>query len=116
MTIETKISKLEKELDKLRELKKEKDARKMVTCGRCKKKSQIRKVTYIQTYWYVKPYSCTGGDYWCMGEGQFICPKCGVRNRLLSDEAKKWVNYKKLFAKIEDDYKDNAKRPPSVNI
>ena len=49
-------------------------------CGRL---SAIHTIEYIRTHWYVRPYSCTGGDYWNEGEGQFICPKCGYRNRLI---------------------------------
>lgn len=56
--------------------------RKTVRCGGCGKSTQIGKLTYIQTHWYVRPYSCNGGDYWKEGEGQYDCPKCGTRNRL----------------------------------
>lgn len=42
----------------------------------------VRDVTYIQTHWYTGPYGCSGGDYWSRGEGQFMCPDCGHRNRL----------------------------------
>lgn len=42
----------------------------------------IGELTYIQTHWYVSPHGCTGGDYWNEGEGAFVCPSCGHRNRL----------------------------------
>jgi len=48
----------------------------------CGKRTQIRKLEYIQTHWYESPYGCNGGDLWHEDEGQFDCPKCGVRNRL----------------------------------
>lgn len=49
----------------------------------CGAKLSINRLQYIQTHWYVRPYSCTGGAYWTAGEGAFICPECGFRNRLL---------------------------------
>jgi hypothetical protein len=42
----------------------------------------VKELTYIQTHWYTEPSGCTGGDYWNQGEGQFVCPKCGEKNRL----------------------------------
>lgn len=42
----------------------------------------VGQIVYIQTHWYTPPSGCSGGDYWNNGEGQFICPKCGVENRL----------------------------------
>ena len=46
---------------------------------------RIRELTYIQTHWYEEPYGCTGGDCWHESEGQWICPKCGHRNRLFDE-------------------------------
>jgi hypothetical protein len=51
-----RIAELESELSELREQEAAKKSRKFVTCGKCKKKSQIGKITYIQTHWYVEPY------------------------------------------------------------
>ncbi len=48
-------------------------------CGRILAPGQV---TYIMTHFYISPYGCTDGDYWKEGEGAFICPKCGARNRL----------------------------------
>jgi hypothetical protein len=58
-------------------------SRKMVQCAACGKRSRVSGVDYIQTLYYERPYGCTGGDRWHEGEGCFLCPKCGVRNRLL---------------------------------
>lgn len=38
--------------------------------------------TYVRTHWYTQPYSCTEGDYWNVGDGEVICPKCGAWTRL----------------------------------
>lgn len=51
-----RIAELESELSDLREKEMAKKSRKFVTCGKCKKKSRIGKITYIQTYWYVHPH------------------------------------------------------------
>jgi hypothetical protein len=56
----------------------------------CGARLSTARLQYIRTHWYVQPYSCTGGDYWNVGEGNFYCPKCGHRNRLgFRDEREK---------------------------
>lgn len=70
----------------------------------CKAWHAIKDLTYIQTHWYTEPHSCTGDDYWNEGEGQWICPTCGHRNRLYATpevEAMKW-----RFAGVEKVYKE----------
>jgi hypothetical protein len=42
----------------------------------------INTLEYIQTHWYVEHDVLGDGDYWNTDEGQFICPKCGMKNRL----------------------------------
>lgn len=42
----------------------------------------VKDIVYIQTYYYIQPHGCTGGDYWATGEGNWDCPACGGRNRL----------------------------------
>lgn len=83
-----KIEEIDKEIEELREKKASLLSKTLVKCtsnnhGKgCDKRTQIGKLIYIQTYWYVRPYSCAEGDYWKEGEGQFDCIKCGHRNRL----------------------------------
>jgi len=48
----------------------------------CGAEHVISELEYIQTHWYEEPYGCTGGAMWHEGEGNFICPSCGHRNRL----------------------------------
>lgn len=103
------------EVKRLRELEKQLAAERFVQCGECKKRSKIKSVVFIQTHWYVPPRGCTEGAYWNPGEGQFICPKCGIRNRLLSDESKKLNEIKGCFAEVKDDY-DHNQHYPFVNI
>lgn len=55
--------------------------RKLLTCSHCERRTRVGDLVYIQTYYYVTPWGCTGGDYWAPGEGQYECPKCRRRNR-----------------------------------
>lgn len=48
----------------------------------CGQRSLFSKWKFIQEYYYVAPYSCTGGDYWLPGESKLVCPKCGHVNRV----------------------------------
>lgn len=70
----------------------------------CGAELKISELEYIQTHWYVGPYSCTGGDYWNEGEGKFRCPKCGYLNRLYQrPEVEK---LKRFFKSVKDTYRD----------
>lgn len=62
----------------------------------------VSDLVYIQTRWYIEPYSCTGGDYWNMGEGQFVCPKCGAKNSLY--ERPEVEGLKQYFKSVQDKY------------
>jgi hypothetical protein len=64
----------------------------------------IRDLIYIQTHWYVRPYSCSEGDYWNAGEGNFLCPQCGHRNRLY--ERKDIEALKRHFYGVTDEHAD----------
>lgn len=68
----------------------------------CGASLRVSDLTYLQTHWYTEPYSCTGGDYWNQGEGQFICPKCGAKNRLY--ERSEVEKLKKYFKAVENKY------------
>lgn len=54
-----------------------------VTNG-CGRKIAVKNLEYIQDYWYTEPHGCSEGDYWNLGEGQFVCPHCGRLNRLFA--------------------------------
>lgn len=81
-----------------------------IRCAKCEAIHPIAEQTYIQTHWYTSPYGCNGGDYWNLGEGQWICPSCGFYNRFedCTERACKLfykpeiVALKKFFAKVED--------------
>lgn len=78
----------------------------LVKCGPnnygkgCGQALEIGELEYIQTHWYTSPSGCSGGDYWNQGEGQFLCPHCGHRNRLYNKpEIEK---LKRLFKSVVD--------------
>lgn len=104
--IEKKLEVVEKKRQFLRAAQAEALGRKTVTCttsssGKgCGRRSQIRTLTYIQTHFHVPPYSCTEGDYWTAGEGQFDCPKCDNRNRLY--DRPEVMELKRYFGGIKD--------------
>lgn len=71
----------------------------------CGAEFPVGDLTYIQTQFYVKPYSCTGGDYWKNGEGQFKCPACGRINRLIF-ERENLTSLKDFFKDVVVERKD----------
>lgn len=114
------IEKLKRELEKEEAKQEAANGRKKFLCA-CKSMHSINQCFAIQTHWYVRPHGCTGGDYWNSGELQIICPKTGIRNRLLYDSYYKveWnkrhdhdysadiqfkYQYKHLFKKVIDEY------------
>jgi hypothetical protein len=55
--------------------------KKTIKCEHCEKRTQIGKATIISENSYVRPYSCSGGDYWQFREYLFVCLKCCKTNR-----------------------------------
>lgn len=115
--ISARIYELRQQICELEAARDDLDGRTLVQCLTsnhgigCGAKFQIRKLQYLRTHRHVPPRGCSEGDYWKEGEGQFVCPKCGVRNRLLAmlgqpghDQAREDVcRLKKLFASIKDE-------------
>lgn len=113
---------LEAELEKAEKGLEAKRASRRILC-QCGKKHAIKDLHLIKTHWYVKPYSCSGGDYYVEGEFNFVGP-CGVRNRLLFDDYSVDYNkrddigvaaeptfkhlYRYLFKSSEDEYGDKS--------
>jgi hypothetical protein len=63
---------------------------------------EIGQLEYIQTHWYERPYSCTGGAEWHPGDGEFICLHCNHRNRLYDRPEIEKLKY--LFKSVKDEY------------
>lgn len=78
-----------------------------VTTGKgCGAMHPVGHLEYIQTHWYVEPHGCTGGDYWREGEGQWVCPTCGHRNRLYASPAA--TALKPSFKAIRDEHDERS--------
>jgi hypothetical protein len=108
--LETKLASLQKEVEETKNLLTEEKKKILIECiggtpyGKgCGRKIQVKNLVYIQTHWYTPPHGCTGGDYWNKGEGRFICPHCGIKNRLYN--RKEIESLKDLFKNVEDEYK-----------
>lgn len=88
--VRSQIAEYLKLVDALRDLEKKYLGRRRVVCmgwtpgskDGCGTALHIKDLTYIQTLWYVEPFSCSGGDYWNNGNGEFVCTNCGALNRL----------------------------------
>ena len=95
-----------------------------IPCESCKGRHAIKDLVAIQTHWYTRPHGCTGGDYWNVGEMQFICPETGVRNRLLfNNDDVPWEDrraysndpeaqfrriYTPLFREVREEHEENT--------
>jgi hypothetical protein len=110
------IREIEKKLEDLdrqrKELEKQRDdllRKTLIACkgnihGKgCGAALEIGELTYIQTHWYEEPHGCTGGDCWHQGEGEFDCPRCGLRNRLY--DRKDYEELKHLFKDVKNEHK-----------
>lgn len=73
-----------------------------IECAYCKRSFCINELVYIQTHWYVQPYSCNEGDYWKEDRGEFDCIACLRRNRLSDRETGMKLKY--LFKGVTDEY------------
>jgi hypothetical protein len=67
----------------------------------CGKRTQIGKLEYIQLWYYVPPRGCTEGDYHVPSDGEFICIKCGHKNRLWNRP--KIMELKRYFKSIVEE-------------
>lgn len=86
MIIADTTSKREKEInleiDSLYKEREEIKSRKTFKCTECGKRTQLKKLTVVKAHYYIRPYSCTGGDYWAFSNEYYvICPKCDVAVR-----------------------------------
>lgn len=118
MSLESQLERIDKERKKIETKIEKRNSNKTIKCS-CEEMHKIKDLDLIQTYWYEEPYSCNAGDHWIAGELQFVCPKTGMRNRLLFnnydvsyenrdkyefDPASQFSrNYKRLFKSVTDD-------------
>jgi ribosomal protein L37AE/L43A len=60
-------------------------------CPLCEKGTQIGRLDLVVIKFYVRPYSCTGGDYWTEGdkpEYKVHCPKCNRNIREINSNGR----------------------------
>ena len=112
-TIDAAIAEKQADLVSLNEEKNAILAKITIQCVRnnhgpgCEKTFPIKDIVFLQTHWYVEPYSCSGGDYWKTGEGNWVCPNCNHRNRLVdcwTPGSEEIAKLKHLFLEVEDEY------------
>lgn len=94
----------QKQVEKIQQSINELLKKTQVTCKGCGVTHEINQLTYIQSHWYVHPYSCTGGDYWNQGEGGWRCPLCRTHHRLYKNPEIEAL--KRFFKDVENEYKD----------
>lgn len=84
----------------------------LIKCCSCHSEHPIAEQEYVQTNWYVSPYSCNGRDYWKSGKANWICPACGFRNRFDAVKDKGYLDFyrpdivalKHMFKSVLDCY------------
>ena len=99
-SLQKKKEKIESQLSSVQNQLNDELGKKFVRCEKCGKRTQVKKLTYLQTRYYIRSHGCYEGDYWLDGEGQFDCPKCGFNNRLY--DRPDAVDLKRHFGKIEE--------------
>jgi hypothetical protein len=58
-------------------------------CTLCQRGTQLRNLHLVIIKYYVRPYGCTGGDYWTAGERpeyMIECVKCGEAIREIDSD------------------------------
>lgn len=101
--VEKKIERTKVTLKNLLQKKDEILSHTKVQCGHCGSQHEIRDLEFIQTHYYVRPYSCSGGDYWNEDdEGISECLYCGGRMRFYN--MPEIMKLRHLFAKRKDEH------------
>lgn len=93
-TIEKNITRLEIQKNKLRQKQLELLQKQTIKCVHCQKRSQVGSWIFIQDQWYVKPFSCTGGDFYTNTKTEcchLVCPKCQKENYIYNHPKRFWI-------------------------
>ncbi|MCI0558139.1 MAG: hypothetical protein MN733_06560 [Nitrososphaera sp.] len=97
-TINARIAKFEKNYTRRREtLLSEKTQiirAYILRCVHCKDESALAEWGFIRDHYYVKPYSCTGGDYWVACKTDvchLVCLKCRQENYIYNHPDRKQI-------------------------
>lgn len=86
---------------------------KTICCGRCLRRYKVASLRLEDHHYYVRPYSCTEGDYWIHSEYAYTCRGCGVRNRLLGDASSPLSVRRPAFKEVVDVHEEAS--TPFVN-
>lgn len=80
---------------------------KTLACPHCNKRTQLKKLTVVNAYHYIRPYSCTGGDYWTFSNEYYVvCSKCDSAVRTYKGS----FDFGSGFADLSDDDKKRLTR------
>lgn len=117
-SLEKQLEKAQGDVSEIRERINQRNARRKIECASCGEFHMIKDLNAIQKHGHIPPRGCTEGDYWVEEELNYICPDCGIRNRLLFDnyglhpdqrgkvqfdpEEQFKCMYKRLFGNVED--------------
>lgn len=77
----------------------------LTRCQHCGCVHSISDLVFTQTYYYIRPHGCTGGDYWVGNEGYYSClhPECTKKiNRIFQESD--LFKLKDYFNHIENRY------------
>lgn len=84
--LKNKIMKQQKELNALLNAQAKQYRNLSICCAKCGIGNKVEDLVIREHQHYVAPYSCTGGDYWTLGDNpdrSFVCKNCGVTNRMI---------------------------------
>lgn len=111
---ETKIQELQTEIAKVRQKIFDKIRKRFIKCTKCGKKSRVASWIFIQKYYYVEPFSCTGGDRYLSSDMEVCyikCPKCKEKIYIHTHPQKEAIlemikngGGRIIFNSIEDSY------------
>lgn len=83
--VQDKLDRLENKRKRVKEEQRDVIRNSLIRCMMCSRRSRLSSWVFIQDQWYVRPYSCTDGDYWSPSATEvchIVCPKCSKENYL----------------------------------
>lgn len=103
-TVNEQVAEIEAQIAALKDKIAEVQRSRLLVCHHCRGQSVISTLTYIQTFYYVSPRGCSGGDYYMPSEGRYTCPRCGELNRLQKFQGHEGVDkLKPYFGAVVDE-------------
>lgn len=84
MEIAAKIARAQRRVDRANATLNSLKSQQIIKCPNCGADNELRELDAVVWEFYVRPYSCSGGDYWTEGDipdFNINCPKCGHLTR-----------------------------------